>query len=503
MTQVSSAKGSSTYNWLVGFAAGIGGLLFGYEIGVIGQVLGMVSFQMRFALIEMDGYGMPVYNSDGETIESSTKATSESWITSSFLIGCVFGAALCSYLADKLGRKKCILITGGLFAIGGAIQCAVNTLTPLIIGRLLSGLAIGIASLVVPIYIAETASPSTRGALTTIYQLMITLGIFIATGVNSIIITAVDNLNEFQWRLALGMQIAPAAVLLILVSMIPESPRWLADHDQHETAQHVIAKLRGLDFDDSAVVAEYKEIHATAEFDKSLGNAPWSEVFQGSNVRRVVISVINQTLQQLSGINIILYYSASIFKAMGFSYDQTVIAFPLANAAINFLATFPAMWAVERFGRKSLLTWGGVGMAIGHAGVFTFLTLSDSNQSMAWGAIISIYIFLICFASTWGPVVWSYNAEIFPLRVRAKGASISTMTNWIWNAILAFGFPQVFAALNYEPVVYWIFFTFCAIMFVYARFYIPETKGLSLEEIGAVFGDQVVGDVEGSKADSK
>ncbi|KAJ3065215.1 Plasma membrane low glucose sensor [Podochytrium sp. JEL0797] len=503
MTQVSASKGSSTYNWLVGFAAGIGGLLFGYEIGVIGQVLGMVSFQLRFALIQMDALGMPIYNTAGETIESSSKATSESWITSSFLIGCVFGAALCSYLADKLGRKKCILITGVLFAIGGAIQCAVNTLTPLIIGRLLSGLAIGIASLVVPIYIAETASPSTRGALTTIYQLMITLGIFIATGVNSIIITAVDNLNEFQWRLALGMQIAPAAVLLVLVSMIPESPRWLADHDQHETAQHVIAKLRGLDFDDSAVVAEYKEIHATAEFDKSLGNAPWSEVFQGSNVRRVIISVINQTLQQLSGINIILYYSASIFKAMGFTYEQTVIAFPLANAAINFLATFPAMWAVERFGRKSLLTWGGVGMAIGHAGVFTFLTLSDSNQSMAWGAIISIYIFLICFASTWGPVVWSYNAEIFPLRVRAKGASISTMTNWIWNAILAFGFPQVFAALNYEPVVYWIFFTFCAIMFVYARFYIPETKGLSLEEIGAVFGDHVVGDVEDSKVELK
>ncbi|KAJ3073164.1 hypothetical protein HDU98_002136 [Podochytrium sp. JEL0797] len=492
-------QGSSAYNWLVGFAAGIGGLLFGYEIGVIGQVLGMVSFQIQYNLIKVDSDGMPLYNAQHETIDTDNKATTESWITSTFLFGCIFGAAVCSIMADKLGRKKSILLAGCLFACGGSIQCAVESLGPLIVGRVISGIAIGIASMVVPIYIAETASSSTRGSLTTIYQLMITAGIFIATAINSIIITTVDNMDHLQWRLALGMQIIPAALLVFLVSMIPESPRWLADQGHHETAQQVIAKLRGLDVDDSAVVAEYKEIFDAAEFDKSLGDSTWIEVFQGSNLKRTIIAVVNQTMQQLTGINVILYYSASIFKAMGFSYDQTVIAFPLANAAINLIATFPAMWAVERFGRKSLLIWGAMGMAIGHAGVFTFLTLSDRNQSFSWGAIIFIYVFLISFAATWGPVVWSYQAEIYPLRVRAKGTGIATMTNWIWNAILAFCFPIVFAALDYQPTVYWIFFAFCAFMFFWSWFMVPETKGLSLEEIGIVFGDEVVGDVELAK----
>ncbi|TPX75940.1 hypothetical protein CcCBS67573_g02778 [Chytriomyces confervae] len=182
---------------------------------------------------------------------------------------------------------------------------------------------------------------------------------------------------------------------------------------------------------------------------------------------------------------------------MGFASADTIIAFPLANSFVNFLATFPGMWAVDRFGRKPLLVWGGLGMAIGHAGVYIFLTLSKSGpQSLAWGAIISVYIFLVCFASTWGPVVWSYQAEIFPLRLRARGTGIATMTNWTWNAIIAYAFPQVFSALNKEPTVYWIFFSFCMIMFGWAWAFVPETKGKTLEEISEVFGDKPAGDSE-------
>ncbi|KAJ3079704.1 hypothetical protein HDU99_010266, partial [Rhizoclosmatium hyalinum] len=179
-----------------------------------------------------------------------------------------------------------------------------------------------------------------------------------------------------------------------------------------------------------------------------------------------------------------------IFNAMGFASADTKIAFPLANAFINFIATFPGMWAVDRFGRKTLLIWGALGMAIGHAGVYTFFQLSSNNQSLAWGAIISVYVFLFSFATTWGPVVWSYQAEIFPLRVRSKGTGIGTMTNWIWNTIIAYAFPQVFSALNKGPSVYWIFFSFCAIMFVWSWTMIKETKGLTLEEIGEIFGEE-------------
>ncbi|KAJ3064581.1 hypothetical protein HDU98_012027 [Podochytrium sp. JEL0797] len=483
------AKGSNTYNYIVGFAAGVGGFISGYEIGVIGQILGMISFKTQFGLVEMHN-GMPMYDAADKPIDTSAKASVESLITTTFLVGCILGAGATSILADKLGRKKSILLAGCLFATGGALQSSSSSLVQMYCGRVISGLGIGTSSMVVPVYIAETASNASRGSLTTIYQLMITLGIFIATGVNSIIITTVDEYSDLTWRLALGMEVAAAAMLVILVSLIPESPRWMADHDRNEEAQVVIAKLRGLELNDPDVVAECKEIFDAAAFDKSLGQASWSELFQGSNTRRTVIAMVNQTLQQFSGINVILYYSASIFDSMGFDHSKTAIIFPLANAFINFIATFPAMWGVERFGRKTLLIWGGLGQAIGHVGVFTFLTLSANvSDSYAWGAIISIYIFLISFSNSWGPVVWSYQSEIFPLRVRAKGTGIGTMTNWIWNAIISFGFPHVFAALNNEPKVYWIFFTFCCIMFVWSWFCVPETKGLSLEEIGAVFGE--------------
>ncbi|KAJ3062609.1 hypothetical protein HDU98_001517, partial [Podochytrium sp. JEL0797] len=263
------AKGSSAYNYLVGFAAGVGGLLSGYEVGVVGQILGMISFQVQFGLVEMKD-GEPVYDASGSPVATGSRATVESLITCIFLIGCIFGAGVCSILADKLGRKKSILLAGCLFAIGGALQCSSSSLAQMYCGRFISGYAIGTSSMVVPIYIAETASSSTRGSLTTIYQLMITLGIFIATGINSIIISSVNEYNDLTWRLALSMEIVCAIGLVLLVSLIPESPRWMADHDRHDEAIVVIAKLRGLEVTDEDVVAECKEIQEAAEFDKSL-----------------------------------------------------------------------------------------------------------------------------------------------------------------------------------------------------------------------------------------
>ncbi|KAJ3035795.1 hypothetical protein HDU99_010554, partial [Rhizoclosmatium hyalinum] len=232
------------------------------------QVLAMISFQIQFNLIKLDSTGNPLYGSDGKTIDADNQADLESWITSTFLFGCIIGAAIFSVVCDRLGRKRSIIISGILFAIGGLVQCISSTLGPLLIGRVVSGLAIGTASMVVPMYIAETAPAATRGALTTVYQLMITFGIFVATAINSIIIKAVDDLSFTQWRLALGMQIVPSILLVVLVSFIPESPRWLAEKGLHEQAVQVISKLRGLDVNHHEVVAEMKEIQDGVDFDK-------------------------------------------------------------------------------------------------------------------------------------------------------------------------------------------------------------------------------------------
>jgi len=463
----------------------MGGLLFGYEIGVIGQVLALHGFDTYFGLSELN-------TTSGKYDDTSNNALYSGLITAMFLLGCVFGAGIFTFVVDTIGRKKSIIIGGILFAAGGTLQSAAQSLGMLIVGRLLSGLAIGTVSMVTPIYLAETAPTTIRGAVTTVYQLMITFGIFVATCVNSIIIKSVTDsaTSDVTWRAALGAQIIPSILLVILVSFIPYSPRWLCEKARNDEGLQALAKLRETDVNNAEVIAEYKAIRDHVEFEQRIGQASWSEFLQPGLRRRLIIGFFNQFFQQFTGINVILYYGSTLFKYMGFGDADTVIAFPLANAFINFMFTFPGMWGVDRVGRRPLLLWGGVVQGIAHLLVFVFLTVANNgNQSAAWGAIIAIYLFLIGFASTWGPVVWSYQAEIFPLRVRAKGAGIATMSNWAWNFVIAFLWPIVFDALNKGPPAYLIFSAFCFASAVWTYFAVPETRGKSLEEIDEVFGD--------------
>ncbi|KAI8847929.1 hypothetical protein BC829DRAFT_490341 [Chytridium lagenaria] len=408
---------NNTYTWVVAFAAGMGGLLFGYEIGVIGQVLGFKNFQNDF------GTTGTILNSAGELIDNPDKESREGLITSTFLFGCVAGAL-----------------------------CIASTLGPLYIGRVLSGLAIGVLSMVVPLYIAETAPPQIRGRLTTVYQLLITFGIFVANCINAAIFVTQDKNASIMWRLALGMQVLPAGLL----------------KGRHEEGQAVIAKLRSKDVNDSEVVTEYDGIRQGIEFERRIGTANWSELAKPGIARRVVIGVINQTFQQLTGINVILYYSASIFTNMGFkdasNEFNSVVTFPIANAFINFVATFPGMWAVERFGRKPLLVYGGFTMGLAHALVFAFITGSNNgNSGLSWGAIFAVYLFLFAFASTWGPVVCLTRLRSSP--------SVSV--------------PR---ALNRQPTVYWIFASMGFAMGLWAFVGVPETRGKTLEEMDELFG---------------
>ncbi|KAJ3345250.1 hypothetical protein HDU83_004263 [Entophlyctis luteolus] len=470
------------YAWLVSLSAGMGGFLFGYEVGLIGQVLGMTSFLRDFDMAVLE---------NGVWTNSENYTNYSSWITSSFLFGCVLGAGIFSVAADYLGRKYSILIGGCTFFAGGIMQAASSSFALLLSGRAVSGVAIGTVSMVVPLYIAETAPPNSRGALTSVYQLMITFGIFVATCINSIFIKTIDNSSSVEWRVALAIQVVPAVVLVSTVVFIPRSPRWLCERGYHSEGLDVIAKLRGTSIHDPAVIAEYDDIQDNIEFERTIGDSSWRELFV-KNYRRAIVGIMNQTFQQLTGVNEILYYSSSIFSQMGFEHADTVIAFPLANAFINFISTFPGMWAVDRFGRRPLLQWGGLIMGIAHALVFAFLTAANNtDHSLAWGAIVAIFVFVIAFSSTWGPVVWSYQAEIYPLRIRAKGIGLSTMTNWAWNAVIAWGFPHVYAALNYEPTVYCIFSAFCFLMAAWAAFFVPETRGLTLEEIDGLFGEEL------------
>ncbi|KAJ3329245.1 hypothetical protein HDU76_008297, partial [Blyttiomyces sp. JEL0837] len=448
------------------------------------QILSINDFKTHF--------GIAYWSENGTLIDTPEKDTYNSLIAASFLWGCVLGAGSVSYLADWIGRKFSIILGGLIFTAGGAVQAASYTLTSLLIARATSGFSVGIMSMCVPLYIAETSPTRIRGALTTVYQLMITFGILIASCINGIILAIVNSNSPVSWRLAFAFQTVPGASLFFVMLFMPRSPRWLAQKERHEEGLAAIAKLRGAeDPDDDEVIVEYRSIMAGVELERKIGKAEWSELLRPGVRKRVAIGIFNQFFQQWTGINFILYYDSFLFRAMGFPDAQANIAFIIVNAFINFISTFPGMWGVERFGRRPLMIYGGMVMTLSHvwAFVFTWLTRNPDQPvpAAAWLALVGIYSFVISFACTWGPVVWTYQSEIFPLRIRAKGTGVSTISNWFWNAVIAQTTIIIFTKLVEGLLL--VFAASCFIMTIYAYFFIPETRGKTLEQMDEVFKD--------------
>ncbi|KAI8801796.1 general substrate transporter, partial [Cladochytrium replicatum] len=492
---------SNIYSWLVSFAAGLGGFCFGYEIGVIGQVLPMQSFGIRF------GYRDPA---TGALLPNTPDL--QAWITTSFSFGTFFGAGISTQLADFIGRKWSIILAGLLFSAGGAIQASTDQLALLIFGRVVSGLAIGVTSVCVPLYIAEAAPTNIRGRLITVYQLMITIGIFIATAVNALIILSF-NKTDTEWRLALGMQVPMGIFLSVFMYFLPFSPRWLLSKERGPEALAVLSKLRGADMHSELVRAEFTHISESVQIEREMGEAHWKDLFVQQGVRnRTFFAVTLQAFQQFTAINVILYYGPTIAdKLLGIENDEdklvSSVYMPLITTLFNVLGTIPGMALIERLGRRRLLGYGGVVMATAHLMLCLFAsfdaaavgksapttnsTLTNSttageDRTYLWLSEVSINIFILAFSASWGPVVWVYQSEIFPLRVRAKGTGLATMSNWAWNAFVANTFPRLFAAI--DKYAYLLYSVACFVMAAFVFLFLPETGKMSLEDMDEVFG---------------
>ncbi|KAJ3075817.1 hypothetical protein HK102_005528 [Quaeritorhiza haematococci] len=485
--------GNNFFNYIVAFAAALGGFLFGYEIGIIDQILGMEDFGLRFGLKEVNTTTLLIQKTKSE-------ADIKGWVTSTFLMGCVLGAIIVSMMADSIGRKWSILIGGFMFAAGGLVQTLANAIVALYGGRVISGIGIGILSMVVPLYISETAPTEVRGRMIAVQQLMITIGIFIASCVNSVILSFLSG--DLEWRLAMGMQVIPGSLLVLIIIFMPYSPRWLMSRSRDAEAIQILAKLRASDVNSATVQTEYSDIKAGIELERQVGNADWSELFKRGIFRRVVIAFILQTFQQWTGINIILYYAGDLFGRMGFGNANATVGFVIANSFINFISTFPGMYLIERMGRRKLLIFGGFGMGIAHFGVCLFTGLSKNGGSnvLAWLAVFSVYTFILFFSSTWGPVVWVYQSEIFPLRVRAKATGVATVANWSWNAVIAKVTPLIIEQIDFYT--YTIFGSAGILMAIFSILFVPETMGKSLEEMDELFGSESKGNHSG-KGDIK
>ena len=301
---------------------------------------------------------------------------------------------------------------------------------------------------------------------------MITIGIVIASIVNTIIIVnfGSKSLDPMEWRLALAMQCIPALILAIVMFFMPESPRWLAEKGRDSEALAIIARLRSETPTESGVVEEFKEILNGVQYERTVGNGSLKELLTKGIRNRVAIVVVLQFFQQWTGINVILYYQSDLLRGMGLDPDQANIPFTIANNFVNFLATFPGMYLIEKLGRRSLLLYGGIGMGCAHYMICLFINLAHKFEKqggpasiMYYLAIFSVYIFLFSFASTWGPIAWVYQSEIFPLRVRGKGTGVGTLSNWINNAVIALIVPMIQTALKPNQQQMYLIFGMCTV----------------------------------------
>ncbi|WP_295516897.1 sugar porter family MFS transporter [uncultured Pseudomonas sp.] len=425
--------------------AALAGLMFGLDIGVISGATKFIQqeFQISDQVIE--------------------------WIVSSMMAGAALGALGAGSLSAKLGRKKSLMLGAILFVVGSVLCGLATSPTMLIFARFLLGLAIGIASFTAPLYLAEVAPENIRGSMISLYQLMITAGILIAFLSN----TAFSYYEAWRWML--GIIAIPGVLFLIGVFALPDSPRWLIMAGRKQEAIQVLHKLRG---DEKVIQQEVQEI----EEQLKVPQKGWSLFKENPNFRRSVgLGVLLQVVQQFTGMNVVMYYAPRIFEGMG--YDTAAqMWFTAAVGLTNVLATFIAIFLVDKWGRKPILYTGFVVMAVGLGVVGTMLGMGNLSHGQQTFTVVMLLIFIVGFAMSAGPLIWTLCSEVQPLKGRDFGIGCSTFTNWIANMIVGATFLTMLGTLG-QGTTFWIYAGLNVVFIFLVFLLVPETKGVTLERI--------------------
>jgi SP family xylose:H+ symportor-like MFS transporter len=451
--------------------AALGGLLFGYDTGVIG------GSQLYF------------------TEYFNFSAAEQGWAVSSALYGCLVGALAGGYLTKRISRKYTLILAAALFTVSAWGSGIANNLNELAIYRIIGGLAVGMASLAAPMYIAEIAPPRLRGRLVSYYQLAVVIGffiVFLATyfiGGGDTQAMSPEVLEELHkhnvnrgWRIMFWSELLPAGAFFLLLFTVPHSPRWLVLKGRTEEAKAVLARITS---SEQEAAAELAEIQA------SLNNSPapnMAMLFGKGIGFALFLGVMLSIFQQVTGINAILYYGAEIFSnALGYG-PEDALKQQLWLGAVNLIFTFVAIYKVDSWGRKPLFIGGSIGMFAG----LTVLGLTIYTGQMGVMSLLAILVFIGSFAMSMGPVVWVMLSEMFPNHVRSLAMSIAVAAQWLFNALVANSFPLVNeSTLNQEgfngALPYFIFASFCVVAMIFVWKLVPETKGKTLEEMEALW----------------
>ncbi|AJV62337.1 Gal2p [Saccharomyces cerevisiae YJM1417] len=459
-----------------------GGFMFGWDTGTISGFVVQTDFLRRFGMKHKDGTH---YLSNVRT----------GLIVAIFNIGCAFGGIILSKGGDMYGRKKGLSIVVSVYIVGIIIQIAsINKWYQYFIGRIISGLGVGGIAVLCPMLISEIAPKHLRGTLVSCYQLMIPAGIFLGYCTNY---GTKSYSNSVQWRVPLGLCFAWSLFMIGALTLVPESPRYLCEVNKVEDAKRSIAKSNKVSPEDPAVQAELDLIMAGIEAEKLAGNASWGELFSTKTkvFQRLLMGVFVQMFQQLTGNNYFFYYGTVIFKSVGLddSFETSIVI-----GVVNFASTFFSLWTVENLGRRKCLLLGAATMMacmVIYASVgVTRLYPHGKSQPSSKGAgncmIVFTCFYIFCYATTWAPVAWVITAESFPLRVKSKCMALASASNWVWGFLIAFFTPFITSAINFY---YGYVFMGCLVaMFFYVFFFVPETKGLSLEEIQELWEEGVL-----------
>jgi len=426
--------------------AALGGLLFGYDTGVISGALIFIRKSFELSTIQQE------------------------FVVSVVLVGAAIGALTGGRFADWLGRRMTLIVTSIIF-IAGAIICAgaVNV-AMLVVGRAIVGLGIGLASATVPLYISEVAPARARGWQVSLFQLAITVGILVAY-----LVDYAFAASE-AWRWMLGLAVVPGLLLGAGMLYLPETPRWLAKHADMAVARGVLAKIRGTE----SVEAELAEIQATLAVSEAHGT--WSELLAPAVRHALLIGIGLAVFQQVTGINTVIYYAPTMIQKAGISSASGAILATAGIGLVNVLMTIVSMWLIDRIGRRPLLLTGIAGMIITLGVLGYAFQVSAQSANLAQIAVITLMAYVASFAISLGPIFWLLIAEIYPLKIRGLAEGTAAGANWAANFVVSLTFLTFIEALG-PTKTFWLYGVLAVASWLFSYFLVPETKGRTLEEI--------------------
>ncbi|KAG5593109.1 hypothetical protein H5410_043623 [Solanum commersonii] len=464
--------------------AAMGGLIFGYDIGISGGVTSMPSFLEKFF---PDVYAKEVLLTVSTNQYCKFNSPKLTMFTSSLYLAALFASWAASIVTKVMGRKMSMLSGGVLFLIGAIVNGFSKNVAMLIIGRILLGCGIGFANQSVPVYLSEMAPYRYRGALNTVFQLSITVGIFAANLLNYFFAKIEGG---WGWRLSLGGAVVPALIFIIGSFFLSDTPNSLIERGKGDEAKSRLMKIRGID----NVDAEFNDLVEASERSKQV-KSPWGNLLKNKQYRpQLIFSMLIPTFQQLTGMNVIMFYAPVLFKTIGFG-DTASLMSAVITGLVNFVATFVSLLTVDRVGRRALFLEGGIQMfvcqiVIAVSIALKFGTSGDPGKLPIWYAafvVTFICIYVAGFAWSWGPLGWLVPSEISPLEVRPAGQAVNVSFNMIFTFFIAEIFTAMLCSFKFGLFLFFAFFV--AIMTIFIYFFLPETKGIPIDDMGAIWSE--------------